>query len=479
MTTGWRYRVASAGGTVGLVVLAVALANHPVVQSLLALVPVLGDLPLAPADGMEFAFEATTAVLVVLVALGPLLKPRPRRILDTASVAAERTLLATVSLAAVGYFDYTYRLPRVTLLFTTAFLLLTVPVWFVAIRRRPRDEGGRTILVGDDPAAMNDILDAVAGPVLGFVSPPGTTRELALAADPDTETALGLTDGGSRMGELPSLGGLSRLDEVLVEYDVDTVVLAFAEPDRAEFFGALDTCYDHGVAAKVHRRHADSVLTSGFGQDELVDVELEPWDPQDHFLKRGFDIAFAGVGLLVLSPVMLGIAAAIKLEDGGSVLYRQERTASFGDTFDVYKFRSMRETEMDDTAPVADEGNDRITRVGRFIRRTHLDELPQLWSILIGDMSVVGPRAAWTGEETHLEAEAEDWRKRWFVKPGLTGLAQINGATSLDPEAKLRYDVEYIRRQSFWFDLKIVMRQVWMVVVDVVRTVTGRPLEDG
>jgi len=151
----------------------------------------------------------------------------------------------------------------------------------------------------------------------------------------------------------------------------------------------------------------------------------------------------------------------------------------FGETFDVYKFRSMRETEMDDTAPVADEGNDRITRVGRFIRRTHLDELPQLWSILIGDMSVVGPRAAWTGEETHLEAEAEDWRKRWFVKPGLTGLAQINGATSLDPEAKLRYDVEYIRRQSFWFDLKIVMRQVWMVVVDVVRTVTGRPLEDG
>jgi lipopolysaccharide/colanic/teichoic acid biosynthesis glycosyltransferase len=477
MTSGWQYRVAGVLGTVALTTLAVTLANHALVQSLLALVPVVGSLALEPAGGAELGFEAATTAVVVVVALGPLFKPRPRRILDTASLAAERTLLATVTLAAIGYFDYTYRLPRATLLFTAAFLLVTVPPLFVAIRRRPRDEGGRTILVGDDPNAMEDILGVVEGTVVGYVSPPGTTRELSVAADPDAETALGMTDGG-RVAGLPSLSGLSRLDEVLVEHDVDTVVLAFSEPDRAEFFGALDTCYDHGVAAKVHRRHADSVLTSGFGQDELVDVELEPWDPQDHFLKRGFDIVFAGTGLLVLSPVMLVIAAAIKLEDGGSVLYRQERTAAFGDTFDVYKFRSMRETAGDDTEPVADEANNRITRVGRFIRRTHLDELPQLWSILVGDMSVVGPRAAWTGEETHLEAETEDWRKRWFVKPGLTGLAQVNGASSLDPKAKLRYDVEYIRRQSFWFDLKIVVRQVWMVLVDIVRTVTGRPRDD-
>jgi lipopolysaccharide/colanic/teichoic acid biosynthesis glycosyltransferase len=480
MTAGWRYRVAGVGGVLGLVVAAVALANHPLVQSLLRLVPVVGRLPLDPATGMELGLEAATTAVVTLAALGPLLKPRPRRILDTASLAAERTLLATVALAAIGYFDYTYRLPRATLLFTAAFLLLTLPPLFVAIRRRPREEGGRTILVGDDPAAMDDILGAVGEEetVLGYISPPGTTRELSVATDPTAETALGLTDGGSRLADLPSLGGLSRLDEVLVEHDADTVVLAFAEPDRAEFFGALDTCDEHGVAAKVHRRHADSVLTSGFGQEELVDVDLEPWDPQDHLLKRAFDIAFAGVGLLALSPVILVIAVAIRLEDGGSVFYRQERTASFGDTFDVYKFRSMRETDADHAEPVADEVNDRITRVGRFIRRTHLDELPQLWSILVGDMSVVGPRAAWRDEETHLEAETEDWRKRWFVKPGLTGLAQINDATSLDPDVKLRFDVEYIRRQSFRFDLKIVLRQIWIVLVDVVRAVRGHPEED-
>jgi lipopolysaccharide/colanic/teichoic acid biosynthesis glycosyltransferase len=82
-------------------------------------------------------------------------------------------------------------------------------------------------------------------------------------------------------------------------------------------------------------------------------------------------------------------------------------------------------------------------------------------------MSVVGPRAAWVTEEAVLEAEADTWRRRWFVKPGLTGLAQINDATSTDPETKLRYDIEYIQNQSFWFDLKIVIRQLWKVVEDL------------
>lgn len=468
MTTGWRYRVAGAGGTIALAGAAVAVANHPLVLSLLGLVPVVGGLPLDPATSRELAFEAATTAAVALVALGPLFKPRPRRILDTASLAAERTLLTMVTLAAVGYFDYTYRLPRATLLVTTALLLLALPGWFVAIRRRPREAGERTIIVGDDTDAMSDILGDIDDQVLGYVSTSRLTIP-SIAAESTAEPARSVPDGGHVLADLPSLGGLSRLEEVLIKHDVDTVVLAFAEPDRGEFFGALDMCYDHGIAAKVHRRHADSVLTSGLGDGELVDVELEPWDPQDHFLKRGFDILFAGVGLVVLSPVMLAIAVAIKLEDGGSVLYRQVRTAAFGDTFDVYKFRSMRETDDDDTEPVADGQTDRITCIGRAIRQTHLDETPQLWSILIGDMSVVGPRATWTGEETHLEAEAKDWRKRWFVKPGLTGLAQINGATSVEPETKLRYDITYIRQQSFWFDLKIVVRQVWQVGKDAIQ----------
>ncbi|WP_321169924.1 sugar transferase [Salinigranum rubrum] len=260
--------------------------------------------------------------------------------------------------------------------------------------------------------------------------------------------------------------GLSRLDEILIEYDVGTAVLAFAHPDRAEFFGALDTCYEHGVAAKVHRDHVDVVLTSGGAEGELVDIDLEPWDWQDHLMKRAFDLTFAGIALLVLSPLLVGIAVGIKLDGGGPIFYRQTRTAAFGDTFTVAKFRTM-VPESEDAKPVDDTENNHITRFGRVLRRTHLDEIPQFLAILEGRMSVVGPRAAWVDEETLLENQTDQWRRRWFVKPGLTGLAQINDVTSTSPESKIRYDIEYIRNQSFWFDLKIVLRQVWKVLADV------------
>jgi lipopolysaccharide/colanic/teichoic acid biosynthesis glycosyltransferase len=305
------------------------------------------------------------------------------------------------------------------------------------------------------------------GSVLGYVSPPSAY----FGEEVPQLTAPELADGGmpKDLDELACLGGLSRLDEILVEYDVGTAVLAFAQPDRAEFFGALDSCYEHGVAAKVHRDHADVVLTSGTGDSELVDIDLEPWDWQDHIVKRAFDLMFASTAIVVTSPLLVLIAVAIKLDSRGPVLYRQTRTATFGDTFTVAKFRTML-PDSEDTDPVDDDENDRITRIGQFLRSTHLDEIPQLWAILIGEMSVVGPRAAWVNEETLLEQKATAWRRRWFVKPGLTGLAQINDVSSTDPEAKIRYDIEYIREQSFWFDLKIVIRQLWKVGEDVFNT---------
>lgn len=465
MRTGWRYRVVSIVGVACLTMLAVLVANRPFFQTVFTTyVPLFWRLDPVTLTNGELSSVLLVTTLVVLVCFVPLFKPRPRRILDIVAKAQKRVIVTGAILATFGYFNWSHRLPRATLVMTCGFLLVALPVWFVLIRSRSNGDNSRAIIVGDDTEAMEAVLAATDLPVLGYVSP------LRMADVKSDAERVVMTDGGQGLKGLDCLGGLSRLDEVLVEHDVDTALLAFAHPDRMEFFGALDACYDHGVTAKVHREHTDSVLTTGFGSDELVDVDLEPWDTLDHVFKRGFDVVFAAAGLAVAAPLMVCIAAAIKLDDGGTVLYSQERTASLGDTFTVYKFRTMVEGTKD-TAPVEDDENPYITRFGRILRRTHLDELPQLFSILVGDMSVVGPRAAWVHEEIQMESIAVDWRKRWFVKPGLTGLAQVNGITSTDPKAKLRYDVEYIRRQTFWFDIKIVIRQVWLVLVDALEMV--------
>ena len=465
MASGWRYRVQSVVGVAALTAVAVAVVNSPAAHALLQRVPVVGRLAAEAPMGTEIVFEAAVTTAVVTAAFVPLYKPRPRRVLDTIAFAHKRVVVAVFALATIGYFDYTYRLPRTTLIAITPVLLVVLPAWFAWIRRRPDGTGERAIIVGDDPAEISRLADDVDVQLLGYLCP--TSSLDRIVEDP---LGAAVADGGVQLSGIDRLGGLSRIEDVLVEYDVDTVVLAFEHTDRGEFFGALDACHEHGVDATVHRDHADQVLTSGETVGTLVDVDIEPWDIQDHIVKRGFDIAFSVVGLVALSPVVLAIVAAIKADDGGSILYNQERTAVFGETFDVYKFRSM-VPEGESVEPVDDNLNDRITRVGRILRQTHLDEIPQLWSILVGDMSVVGPRAVWTEEESLLEAEEQSWRKRWFVKPGLTGLAQVNDAKSTDPQQKLRYDLRYVRQQSFWYDLKLVARQIWKVLADVVDTI--------
>ncbi|WP_152422162.1 sugar transferase [Natrialba asiatica] len=574
MVTGWRFRIGSVLGVISLTVFAVTIANHPVSQSLFtSAVPLFNRLEVTVLTGESFFWAILLRVLAVTGCLLPLYKPRPRRTLDTALFAQKRVLVATFVLATLGYFKWSHRLPRATLVMLTAILLVTIPALFLAIRRRPAGSTGRTLIVGDDLSQIEDISPAVDAPLVGYLCPSTATtlsfdedrfydesltadggvaiggsepkpdpsadadtaqqqqshnrvqeqRSNAAVSDSSTQTQQvtarnqaqsdtqthpqTTTQPRSRtrtqdhtrtqnhthahthahahtrnrrphphpthsqradshqteLDTLPRRGGLSRLETVLVEDDIDTVVLAFHQPDRAEFFGALDTCQEHGVSVKVHRQYADSVLVSAGAVDKLVDVDLEPWDPFDHFFKRVFDVIFAVIGLIVFAPIMVAIAAAIKLDSPGPVLYSQARTAGFGETFPIYKFRTMI-PEGETAVPSTDEENDRITRVGHVLRRTHLDELPQLWSILLGEMSVVGPRAVWTDEEPLLERDAPAWRKRWFVKPGLTGLAQIKGAKSTDPNMKLRYDLEYIRTQSIWVDCLIVIRQVWTVI---------------
>ncbi|WP_276272975.1 sugar transferase [Haloarcula litorea] len=474
MRSGWRYRLTAAVGTVVWTTAAVSLAYHPLVQAGVGLLPVVGDLPIESATRQELLLEIATTTAVVVAAFAPLYKPQPRRILDVWMAGVKRTGVAVLALATVGYFDYTYQLPRSTLIVAGATLCTFLPLYFVAIRRRP-DSGGRTVVVGDSPDRVADVLEDVEDDVLGYVAP-----SVSSARQQDRQLLAGATDGGRPVGlaDVDVLGGLPTLGTTLVDHDVDTAVLAFDRPDRAAFFSALTVCHDHGVTAKVHRDYADAVLTRDIGTDPLVEVDLNPWDVQDRVFKRLFDLTFAATALLALSPVVLAVAVAIRLDDGGPVLYRQERTATLGETLTVAKFRTMVPDAESDcgavVSPADDGGVDaRVTRVGRVLRPTHLDEVPQLWTVLRGEMSVVGPRPERPELDADIETDLHEWRSRWFVKPGLTGLAQIRDVTGHEPRRKLQCDIEYIRNQSVSFDLKIVVRQLYQVGQDALRVLDG------
>lgn len=187
-------------------------------------------------------------------------------------------------------------------------------------------------------------------------------------------------------------------------------------------------------------------------------------------IKRPFDLFLSGIGILLSAPIWVLIALAIKLEDGGPVFYGQERVGQAGRLFTGWKFRSMVEDSDARFGPrQATLDDPRVTGVGRLLRATALDELPQLWNILRGEMSFVGPRALATqeievkgnGEPVPLE-KIPGYVARHQVRPGLTGVAQIYAARDIRRKHKFKFDLLYIKKQAFWLDVKLIALSFWI-----------------
>ena len=187
-------------------------------------------------------------------------------------------------------------------------------------------------------------------------------------------------------------------------------------------------------------------------------------------VKRGFDLALSGAGLIASAPLWLLISLAIWLEDRGPVFYRQERSGLGGVSFVAFKFRSMiPEAEAVVGAVQAKEADPRVTRVGRLLRATAMDELPQLWNIFRGDMSFVGPRALRPGEieatgdgRVEMLEDVPGFAERSSVRPGLTGVAQVFAPRDVPRRLKFRYDRLYVRRCSFGLDVRLVLLSFWI-----------------
>lgn len=197
----------------------------------------------------------------------------------------------------------------------------------------------------------------------------------------------------------------------------------------------------------------------------------QPLSDFERLAKRSTDLVLASTALVFLLPFLLLITAAIFVESGGPIIFRQLRGGLHGRPFTIWKFRTMRVLENGDAITQAQKHDPRVTRVGALLRKTSMDELPQLWNVVKGDMSIVGPRPHALAHDSYFGIHVAGYATRQYVKPGLTGLAQIGGcrgetSTLNDMARRVHLDLHYIAEWSYWLDIKIISRTAVTVLFE-------------
>jgi exopolysaccharide biosynthesis polyprenyl glycosylphosphotransferase len=270
------------------------------------------------------------------------------------------------------------------------------------------------------------------------------------------------------------IGSLEQLSEYFGQ--IDEVLIADPAFPQDQAIDLVDLCHRHGVRVRV----APSTMEILMDRVEFIPgqtvplFELKPpvFEGIDFVVKRSFDIVMAGALVFVLSPLLLFAAVAVKLTSRGPALYRSRRPGIGGLPFECIKFRTMyqdadtRQAELEDANEMAGalfkiRNDPRVTPIGRFLRRWSIDELPQLFNVLRGDMSLVGPRPLPERDYERLE----EWhRKRYLVMPGMTGLWQVSGRSELDFDELVRLDFLYLERWSVFLDLSILLKTIPAVI---------------
>lgn len=383
---------------------------------------------------------------------------RPR--LEIARWVSLAVLFQTLALSS-GLFLASQAFPRSVLVLFALLNTGLLVLWRVGLQSLVRTPMRQVVLVGCGPAAA-DVARKIREhhfhglEVRGYLPQPGSA-----CAEPDDESAAALG---------PRLENAAQLERLLASGEVDDVILASEAGD-------WQTALIEEIAGTRPRRPTILLLPGPFesligtmryrwiNDLPLIEVMREGDWRAAMPIKRLFDLAGATALALAAAPVFVLVAMAVRLTSTGPVLFRQERVGRALRPFRVIKFRTMRRDAESKSGEVLAQRNDpRLTSVGGFLRRYRLDELPQLWNVLAGEMSLVGPRPERPGFVQQHLARVPGYAERFAAPPGLTGLAQVNGEYHSTPENKLRYDLAYIANRSLWLDLSILVRTVRIVL---------------
>jgi exopolysaccharide biosynthesis polyprenyl glycosylphosphotransferase len=343
--------------------------------------------------------------------------------------------------------------------FSAIPLVLIGRILVEAVQRSLRLTGrgeDRVLIVGDGEPARIILQHIRRAPSLGY-KPVGCLVELA---------------SGNHHAQLPVLGTIQDLGTVIRQHQISDVIVAMPSLSHAQLVEIVGLCQGEQVNIRVYP-DLFQIMTAGVTINELgglplltvKDVALKGWNV---VLKRAIDLLVGGVALVMLSPLLLVIAAMIKATSRGPVLYCQERVGLDGKPFQVIKFRSMRIDAEEESGPVWARPEDpRTTRIGAMLRRYSLDELPQFVNVILGEMSLVGPRPERPYFVEQFQQTIPRYWERHREKAGLTGWAQVNGLRGNTPiEDRTAYDIWYVENWSVWLDIKIMLKTLVVIFND-------------
>lgn len=376
---------------------------------------------------------------------------RPRSALSVAQQMCPTLGVAILIQAVLAYGRFSLQLPRAIMFYGSAFALVAVPFWrwlyWSLVRKSLTTK--QVLFVGTSPAAL---------PVMERISERPELRS----------TVVGYLDSDSRstgiISQAPFLGSLRELDSVVKQRHPDEIIVSVGGTDKFPTAGELLRLRLGGVDVE----WANTVYETLLGRVSAVDLdpsEVIFWEgpqPLNTRLHYAYSFLFALTAMAAALPIMAVVAILLKLFSPGPVLFRQQRVGLNGKPFLLYKFRSMYVDAEAGTGPVWAKLDDpRITPLGRWLRKLHLDELPQLFNVMRGDMSLIGPRPERPEFVRMLAETIPLYKQRHCIKPGITGWAQINhryGDTIADAAIKLEYDLYYIKHLTLTFDTLIILQ---------------------
>ncbi len=292
----------------------------------------------------------------------------------------------------------------------------------------------------------------------------GFAVEGMVAANPE--------ETGQMIGSTRVIGSVAELPELVERTGAELVYLALNRSEHEAELEALERLNDSTAAVRLvpdlARTFTLNASVEDFEGTPVILVTESPGQGWNAVLKRAFDFTFALIGLILMSPLLLLLAIIVKVDSRGPALYGQERVGLIGQRFKMYKFRTMRaDAEADGEAAWSRPGDPRRTRLGSILRRLSLDELPQLWNVLVGHMSLVGPRPERPHFVKQFRTSIPRYMLRHHVKAGITGWAQVNGLRGDTPlDRRIEYDLYYIQNWSMGFDMKILLLTVLRVFRD-------------